>query len=115
MTVLFVEHDMDMVRDISDWVIVMAQGKVIAEGPPESVMSDARVIDAYLGSHHDAPLTEEEEQQILAEAEEALERERSEQADRDAADRPESGGRPGRPDPSDRPDRADRPGKEEPS
>ena len=35
MTVLFVEHDMDMVRDISDWVIVMAQGKVIAEGPPD--------------------------------------------------------------------------------
>ena len=33
MTVLFVEHDMDMVRDISDWVIVMAQGKIIAEGP----------------------------------------------------------------------------------
>ena len=76
MTVLFVEHDMDMVRDISDWVIVMAQGKVIAEGPPDSVMSDARVIDAYLGSHHDAPLTEDEEQRVLAEAEEALERER---------------------------------------
>ena len=33
-TVLFVEHDMDMVRDISDWVIVMAQGKIVAEGPP---------------------------------------------------------------------------------
>ncbi len=77
MTVLFVEHDMDMVRDISDWVIVMAQGKVIAEGPPESVMGDARVIDAYLGSHHDAALTEEEEQEILAEAEESLERERA--------------------------------------
>ena len=79
MTVLFVEHDMDMVRDISDWVIVMAQGQVIAEGPPEAVMGDQRVIDAYLGSHHDAPLTEEEEQQILAEAEEALEKERAEQ------------------------------------
>jgi branched-chain amino acid transport system ATP-binding protein len=78
MTVLFVEHDMDMVRDISDWVIVMAQGRVIAEGPPESVMGDQRVIDAYLGSHHDAPLTEEEEQRILAEAEEALEQERAE-------------------------------------
>ena len=78
MTVLFVEHDMDMVRDISDWVIVMAQGQIIAEGPPDSVMSDQRVIDAYLGSHHDAPLTEEEEQQILAEAEEALEKERAE-------------------------------------
>jgi neutral amino acid transport system ATP-binding protein len=77
MTVLFVEHDMDMVRDISDWVIVMAQGKVIAEGPPEGVMGDQRVIDAYLGSHHDAPLTEEEEQAVLAEAEEELERERA--------------------------------------
>ena len=33
-TVLFVEHDMDMVRDISDWVIVMAQGQIVAEGPP---------------------------------------------------------------------------------
>jgi branched-chain amino acid transport system ATP-binding protein len=77
MTVLFVEHDMDMVRDISDWVIVMAQGKVIAEGPPDSVMGDQRVIDAYLGSHHDAVLTEEEEQEVLAKAEEALERERA--------------------------------------
>jgi neutral amino acid transport system ATP-binding protein len=58
LTVLFVEHDMDMVRDISDWVIVMAQGKVIAEGPPDSVMSDGRVIDAYLGAHHDETLAE---------------------------------------------------------
>lgn len=57
-TVLFVEHDMDMVHDISDWVIVMAQGQVIAEGPPDSVMKDQAVIDAYLGAHHDAQLTE---------------------------------------------------------
>ena len=57
MTVLFVEHDMDMVRDISDWVIVMAQGKVIAEGPPEEVMRDEAVIIAYLGGHHDKALT----------------------------------------------------------
>jgi ABC-type branched-subunit amino acid transport system ATPase component len=67
-TVLFVEHDMDMVRDISDWVVVMAQGKVIAEGPPDAVMGDQRVIDAYLGSHHDQDLSEEMEEQILAEA-----------------------------------------------
>ncbi|HMG29799.1 MAG TPA: ABC transporter ATP-binding protein [Jiangellaceae bacterium] len=59
MTVLFVEHDMDMVRDISDWVFVMAQGKVIAEGPADSVMSDSRVIDAYLGAHHDQTLLDE--------------------------------------------------------
>jgi branched-chain amino acid transport system ATP-binding protein len=56
-TVLFVEHDMDMVRDISDWVIVMAQGKVIAEGPPDLVMRDERVVDAYLGAHHDQALS----------------------------------------------------------
>jgi len=61
-TVLFVEHDMDMVRDISDWVVVMAQGKVIAEGPADAVMADPRVIDAYLGSHHDTDLSVEEEQ-----------------------------------------------------
>jgi len=73
MTVLFVEHDMDMVRDISDWVVVMAQGRIIAEGPPESVMSDTRVIDAYLGSHHDAPVSLEEEEQMLAEAEAEIE------------------------------------------
>ena len=61
MTVLFVEHDMDMVRDISDWVVVMGQGKVIAEGPPDSIMADQRVIDAYLGAHHDTDITELEE------------------------------------------------------
>jgi neutral amino acid transport system ATP-binding protein len=56
MSVLFVEHDMHMVRHISDWVIVMAEGKVVAEGPPETVMSDPAVIDAYLGAHHDTDL-----------------------------------------------------------
>jgi neutral amino acid transport system ATP-binding protein len=56
MTVLFVEHDMHMVRHIADWVIVMAEGRVVAEGPPETVMNDAAVIDAYLGSHQDVDL-----------------------------------------------------------
>ena len=61
MTVLFVEHDMDMVRDISDWVIVMGQGRIIAEGPPGDVMRNQAVIDAYLGTHHDQSLIENEE------------------------------------------------------
>lgn len=58
-TVLFVEHDMHMVRRISDWVVVMAQGRIIAEGRPEGVMADPAVQDAYLGAHHDGPLPEE--------------------------------------------------------
>jgi branched-chain amino acid transport system ATP-binding protein len=70
MTVLFVEHDMDMVRDISDWVIVMAQGRVISEGPPEAVMADQRVVDAYLGAHHDTQLSFEVEETIIAAAQE---------------------------------------------
>jgi branched-chain amino acid transport system ATP-binding protein len=56
MTVLFVEHDMHMVRHISDWVIVMAEGKIVAEGPPAEVMRNPAVIDAYLGAHHDSDL-----------------------------------------------------------
>jgi branched-chain amino acid transport system ATP-binding protein len=75
MTVLFVEHDMDMVRDISDWVLVMAQGQVIAEGTPDDVMGDQRVIDAYLGAHHDAELTHDVEERILAEGKEELQQE----------------------------------------
>jgi branched-chain amino acid transport system ATP-binding protein len=56
MTVLFVEHDMHMVQTIADWVIVMAEGKIVAEGYPDVVMRDPAVIDAYLGAHHDTDL-----------------------------------------------------------
>ncbi|MGB3376930.1 MAG: ABC transporter ATP-binding protein [Microbacterium sp.] len=56
MTVLFVEHDMHMVRHIADWVVVMAEGRVVAEGPPDEVMSDPAVVDAYLGAHQDVDL-----------------------------------------------------------
>jgi neutral amino acid transport system ATP-binding protein len=48
-TFLFVEHDMDVVMNRADRVIVMAEGAVIAEGSPEAVRNDQRVIDAYLG------------------------------------------------------------------
>ena len=51
-TVIFVEHDMDVVQDISDWVVVMAGGRIIAEGPPASISENQQVVDAYLGSHH---------------------------------------------------------------
>ena len=52
LTIIFVEHDMDVVRDISDWVVVMAEGSIVAEGPHSSVVADERVIEAYLGAHH---------------------------------------------------------------
>lgn len=58
-SVLFVEHDMHMVRRISDWVVVMAEGRIIAEGPPDTVMLNPEVQEAYLGVHHDTDLSEE--------------------------------------------------------
>jgi branched-chain amino acid transport system ATP-binding protein len=60
MTVLFVEHDMDMVHDVSDWVVVMAEGRIIAEGTPDQISSNPAVIEAYLGTHQGKSLLDEE-------------------------------------------------------
>jgi neutral amino acid transport system ATP-binding protein len=54
-TVVFVEHDMDVVMSISDWVVCLAEGSVIAEGAPRQIVSNEHVIDAYLGRRHGAP------------------------------------------------------------
>jgi neutral amino acid transport system ATP-binding protein len=48
-TFLFIEHDMEVVMNHSDRVVVMAQGRVIADGEPHEVRADKQVIDAYLG------------------------------------------------------------------
>ena len=88
MTVLFVEHDMHVVRHISDWVAVMAEGRLVAEGAADTVMSNPAVIDAYLGAHHDtdlgddALLTDEALEEIAEEvAAEAAERQAEEEAE----------------------------------
>jgi len=73
LTVVFVEHDMDVVRTISDWVVVMSEGEIIAEGRHSSIVANPRVIDAYLGAHHGTPLDREEQDRQLAEAQAELE------------------------------------------
>ena len=47
--VLLVEHNMDVVMDISQRVVVLDHGQKIAEGPPEAVRRDAKVVEAYFG------------------------------------------------------------------
>jgi neutral amino acid transport system ATP-binding protein len=64
-TFLFVEHDMDVVMNHADRVIVMAEGRVIADGEPHEVRSDQAVIDAYLGG---AKADAEEIAEIVGEA-----------------------------------------------
>ncbi len=92
MTVLFVEHDMHVVRHISDWVVVMAEGRIVAEGSADTVMADPAVIDAYLGAHHDTDLGEEEvSEEALAEI--------AEEVAAEEAERESRGPKPRRPNP----------------
>jgi len=48
-TMLLIDHDMNFVRKLADWVIALDAGQVIVEGTPQQVLSDQRILEAYLG------------------------------------------------------------------
>ena len=52
-TMVLIEHDMGVVMDISDNVVVLDYGKTLADGPPSEIRANQDVIDAYLGVAHD--------------------------------------------------------------
>ena len=52
-TVLMVEHNLNVVADLCDFVTVLARGEILAEGPYEAVSADPRVREAYMGSEHE--------------------------------------------------------------
>jgi branched-chain amino acid transport system ATP-binding protein len=50
MTMIWIEHDMQMIADLADRIHVLDYGRTIAEGPPQAVLNDPNVLAAYLGT-----------------------------------------------------------------
>jgi branched-chain amino acid transport system ATP-binding protein len=55
-TVLIIEHDMEMIMGISDSITVLQGGRVLAQGSPADIRADAKVQDAYLGGHSETEI-----------------------------------------------------------
>jgi ABC-type branched-subunit amino acid transport system ATPase component len=50
LTLLVIEHNMPAIMDLAEHIYCLAHGRLLAEGPPETIKGDARVLDAYLGA-----------------------------------------------------------------
>ena len=53
-TFVIVEHDMDVVFSLADWIVVMNRGQVLAEGPPDDIRENRAVREIYLGEEQSA-------------------------------------------------------------
>ncbi len=51
-TIVLIEHDMDLVLTLVDWVTCLNNGQFLAEGPPDAIRSNAQIQDVYLGRRH---------------------------------------------------------------
>jgi branched-chain amino acid transport system ATP-binding protein len=50
LTLLVIEHNMPVIMDLAEHIYCLAHGRLLAEGPPDTIRRDARVLDAYLGA-----------------------------------------------------------------
>jgi len=73
-SMLLIEHDMGLVMSVCDRVVVLEFGQVIADGPPEAVRADPRVVAAYLGDSGSAAEAAEPAEPVAANGEQGEQR-----------------------------------------